>query len=36
MAKVAVSLDNKDMQELNEIIMDKDREGAQRIYTFEI
>jgi len=28
MAKVAIGLDDKDMQELNEIIMDKDKEEA--------
>jgi hypothetical protein len=28
MPKVAIGLDDKDIQELNEIIMDKDKEGA--------
>ena len=28
MAKVAIGLDDKDIQELNEIIMDKDRDEA--------
>jgi len=28
MAKVAIGLNDKDIQELDEIIMDKDRDGA--------